>query len=276
MTMKREWIQAFYDEPTGTMTYVVWDPRTQDAVVIDPLVNYDPTSQLVTRASLEQVLRFVREKQLRLHWVLETHVHADHLSAARHILQEVPGCGWAMSAKMRDVYQTFKKVYSWPAAELSVGDVRWLRDEEELSAGSLRIRALNTPGHTPACMTFRIGENLFTGDALMMPDYGVGRCDFPGGSAAQLYDSIWGRLYALPDHLQVFVGHDYRPGGRPLAFQASLGAQKDGNIHLKASTSRGDFVQFRESRDRTLTAPRLLHPSLDWNLGVHQVVKLAF
>lgn len=271
--MKKTEIQAFYDDATATLTYVVFDPLTRDAVVIDPLIDYDPATQLTSKKSLEKVLAFVRSKDLVLHWVMDTHVHADHLSAAREICSANPGCGWAMSHKMEDVFRIFKKVYSWPAPQLSVGKVRWLQDGEEISAGSLRIQAIATPGHTPACMTYRIAENLFTGDALMMPDSGVGRCDFPGGSASLLYDSIWGKLYSLPDHYQVFVGHDYKPGGRALAFQASLGEEKNKNIHLKTGTSKPDFVSFREGRDKTLSAPRLLQPSLDWNLGAHQMVK---
>lgn len=266
-------IQAFYDDVTATLTYVVWDAMSADTVVIDPLVDYDPATQLVTRRSLDKVMHFVRQKNLSLRWVLETHVHADHLSAARLIRTEVPGCGWAMSERMAEVFATFKKVYGWGNDRLTIGDVRWLRDGEEFSAGSFRIHAISTPGHTPACLTYRIGDNLFTGDALMMPDSGVGRCDFPGGSAAQLYESIWGKLYSLPEDMRIFVGHDYRPGGRTLAFQTTIGEEKRSNIHLRASTSKADFVSFREGRDKTLSAPRLLHPSLDWNLGVHQVVR---
>ncbi len=271
--MKKIEIQAFFDEATATLTYVVFDPLTLDAVVIDPVIDYDPATQLTSRKSLDKVLSFVRGKELILHWVLDTHVHADHLTGAREICSAVTGCGWAMSSKMEEVFKTFKKVYSWAAPKLSVGEVRWLSDGEEISAGSVRIQALATPGHTPACMTYKIGENLFTGDALMMPDSGVGRCDFPGGSAEQLYESVWGKLYSLPDHYQVFVGHDYKPGGRPLAFQTSLGEEKSKNIHLKTATAKAEFISFRESRDKTLTAPRLLAPSLDWNLGAHQVVK---
>lgn len=266
-------VQAFYDDATATLTYVVWDALTRDAVVIDAVIDYDPATQLTSRKSIDKVLNFIRSKELTLHWVIDTHVHADHLTAAREIVQQVPGCRWAMNAKMEDVFKTFKKVYSWAMPKLSVGEVRWLNDQEEITAGSLRIQALATPGHTPACTTYKIGENLFTGDTLMMPDSGVGRCDFPGGSAEKLYESIWGKLYSLPDHYQVFVGHDYKPNGRPVAFQASIAEEKAKNIHLKMGTSKAEFIAFREKRDKTLTAPRLLEPSLDWNLGVHQVVK---
>lgn len=272
--MKTE-VQAFYDDATATLTYVVWDPYSKDAVVIDPVVDFDPATQLTSRTSIERLLRFLREKDLRLHWVMDTHVHADHLTGAREIRVAIPGCGWAMNQKMSEVYQTFKKVYAWSSDQLPIGDVRWLSDHEEITAGTLKIQAIFTPGHTPACTTFKIGEKLFTGDTLMMPDSGVGRCDFPGGDAGQLYDSVWGRLYAFPDHYQVFVGHDYKPGGRALAFQTTLGEQKLKNIHLRLTTSREDFIAFREGRDKTLSAPRLLAPSLDWNLGAHQMVKRA-
>jgi len=268
-------LQAFYDDVTATLTYVVWDPITSDAIIIDPVLDFDPATQLTSRKSLDKLVAFTRSKELSVHWVMETHVHADHLSAARELCSMLPGCRWAMSARMGEVFNTFKKVYSWPStAKLDdLGVERWLQDGEEVSAGAIRVQALATPGHTPACMTLKIGEWLFTGDALFMPDSGVGRCDFPGGSAEQLYQSVWSKLYAMPDHYQIFVGHDYKPQGRPLAFRTTVGEEKAKNIHLKAATSKSDFVNFREGRDKTLSAPRLLAPSLDWNLGAHQVIK---
>lgn len=268
-------LQAFYDDVTATLTYVVWDPISLDAVIIDPVLDFDPATQLTSRKSVDKLLGFVKLKELSVHWVMETHVHADHLSAARELCQVLPGCRWAMSARMPEVFSTFKKVYSWPdkSGLEGLGVSRWLQDGEEVSAGSIRVQAIATPGHTPACMTLKIGEWLFTGDALFMPDSGVGRCDFPGGSAEQLYQSVWSKLYAMPDHYQIFVGHDYKPQGRPLAFRTTVGEEKAKNIHLKAATSKDEFVSFREGRDKTLSAPRLLAPSLDWNLGAHQVIK---
>jgi glyoxylase-like metal-dependent hydrolase (beta-lactamase superfamily II) len=272
--MKKLEHQAFYDEGTATLTYVVWDVLTRDAVLIDPVLDFDSTTQLTSTKSVKKVLEFVRAKELSVHWVMETHAHADHLSGAREICAEL-GCQWAMGARMNEVFDNFKKVYSWPAnAKIDkLGVTRWLKDGEEISAGSLRIQALATPGHTPACMTLKIDEWLFTGDALFMPDSGVGRCDFPGGSAEQLYRSVWERLYSMPDHFKIFVGHDYKPQGRPLQYQTTVGEQKANNIHLRSATAKADFVSFREGRDKTLSAPRLLDPSLDWNLGAHQVVK---
>lgn len=271
-------IHAFFDSATSTLTYVVWDAVTRDAVVIDPVLDFDPATQVTTKRSVGLVEKFVREKSLRVHWVLETHAHADHLSAGRELKRLWPGSQWGMGRAMGDVFENFRKVFHWPANVRldQLGVDRWLGDGEEFTAGSLRIQAITTPGHTPACLTYKIGENLFTGDAVMMPDGGTGRCDFPGGSAAALYESVWGKIYTYPEHYRIYVGHDYQPSGRPLRYQTTVGEEKASNIHLKQSTSKADFIQFREARDKTLTAPRLLNPSLDWNLGAHQLIKASF
>lgn len=268
-------LHAFFDPATFTLTYIVWDPVQKSAVIMDPVLDFDPATQMLSKNSLNQVVEFVRAKSLRVEWILETHAHADHLSSARELREIFPGSRWALGRRMVEVFNTFKKVLSWPASLTieQLGVDRWLGDSEEIALEGFKIKVFETPGHTPACLTFQIGDWLFTGDALMMPDSGVGRCDFPGGSASQLYDSIWGKLYALPDDLRVFPGHDYQPGGRPLRYESSLGEQKTGNIHLASAHSREAFVQFREGRDKTLNAPRLLQPSLDWNLGAHQIVK---
>ena len=268
-------LHSQFDPATFTVTYVVWHPRTRAAVIIDSVLDYDPATQLTSRQSTDKLISFIKEKDLRVEWILETHAHADHLSAARELREALPGSRWAMGRRMTEVFDTFKKVFAWPAGLTiqQLGVDRWLGDGEEIALDGFTIQAIETPGHTPACMTFKIGEWLFTGDALFMPDSGVGRCDFPGGSAGTLYDSIWAKLYAYPDHFQVFTGHDYQPGGRPVRFQASLGEEKQGNVHLRSDLTRADFVAFREGRDKTLSAPRLLQPRLDWNLGAHQIVK---
>ena len=262
-------VHAFFDKATSTLTYVTWDPKTRDAVIIDPVLNYDPSTQILSTESLRALADFTRD--LRVHYVLETHAHADHLSPGRDM--RGGGIQLAASQRMRDVFATFAKVFAWPKDLRLAGIDRYVADGEEFSAGSLRIQALATPGHTCACTTYRIGEKLFVGDTMFMPDSGVGRCDFPGGSASTLWDSVWGRLYAFPDHFQIYVGHDYQPGGRPLRYLTTVGEQRRSNIHLNGRTSRADFVAFRESRDRSLSAPRLLNPALDWNLGAHQLVK---
>lgn len=267
-------LQAFFDPATYTLTYVVWDTASRDAVVIDPVLNYEPSRQMTSLQSMRALIGFLNSKNLRVGWVLETHAHADHLSCARELKAVHPGMLWGMGARIGEVFRTFQKAFNWPSA-LGIRDLgldRFFSDGEEFSAGRLRIQALATPGHTPACVTYRIGTWLFTGDALMMPDSGVGRCDFPGGSAAALWDSIWGKLYSLSGDLETFPGHDYQPGGRPLRYRAKLSVQRRCNLHLREDTAKAEFVAFRESRDRTLTAPRLLQPSLDWNLGAHQIV----
>ncbi len=273
--MNRPQVHALFDKATSTLTYVVWDRATHDAVVIDSVIDFDPATQHTSRMSIAALARFVAGEGLHVHWVLETHAHADHLTAGRELKALWPGASWGMGSAMAEVYENFRKVFHWPdRLKLDgLGCDRWFKDGEEFTAGSLRLQSIATPGHTPACMTYRIGENLFTGDAIFMPDSGTGRCDFPGGSAAKLYDSIWGKLYTWPAEYRIFVGHDYQPDGRPLRYQTTVGEQKRSNIHLKQSTSKDEFVKFREARDKTLSAPRLLDPSLDWNLGAHQLVK---
>lgn len=268
-------VHAQFDPASSTLTYVVWDAKTHDAVVIDPVLDFDPATQMLSDSSLKKIVQFVDVMKLKVQWVLETHAHADHLSSGRQLKKLWPQAPWGMSNRMAEVFENFRKAFGWPkdVQLMNLGVGRWFGDGEEFTAGSLKVRAIQTPGHTPACLTYQIGENLFTGDAIFMPDSGTGRCDFPGGSASDLYESIWKKLYAYPDHFKVFVGHDYQPGQRPLRYQTTIGEQKSGNIHLKLSTAKADFVEFRTKRDASLTAPRLLNPSLDWNLGAHQVVK---
>lgn len=273
--MSRISVHTFFDKATFTCTHVVWDELTHDAVVIDPVLDYDPASQMISRKSLGFVSEFISVKNLRVHWILDTHVHADHLSSARELKAALGNAQFGLSAKMGQVLSTFKKVFAWPA-KLEIKDIgadRLFEDGEEFTAGSLRVQALATPGHTAACTTYRIGNKLFTGDALFMPDSGVGRCDFPGGSAADLYNSITSKIYTLPEEFEIYVGHDYQPGGRPLRYRTTVGAQKASNIHLRTGVSLADFVKFREGRDKTLNAPRLLEPSLDYNLGARQTVR---
>jgi glyoxylase-like metal-dependent hydrolase (beta-lactamase superfamily II) len=268
-------VHVFFDPASSTLTYAVWDASTLDAVLIDPVLDFDPATQMTSRSSAARLLEFVRSKKLHVHWVLETHAHADHLTSGRELRADLPAARWGMGARMREVFDNFRKVLGWPAA-LQLADLgvdRWFQDGEEFTAGSLRLQAIATPGHTPACLTYRVGEWLFTGDALFMPDGGVGRCDFPGGNGNALYDSVWGKIYSFPDHFVTLPGHDYQPEGRPLRYQATVGEQKAANIHLRANTAREDFIKFREGRDKTLSPPRQLTPSLDWNLGAHQIVK---
>ncbi len=259
-------IEALYDPRTYTLTYLVWDPTSLDAVIIDPVLDYDPLAVKVFEESNEKVAALVRERGLTLRWVLETHAHADHLSGSQGLAERF-GAQVAIGERIQEVQRFFGGLFQ--RADLT-GDGaafdKLLADGEVLQAGSLSVKVLATPGHTPACMSYLIGDALFTGDALFMPDYGTGRCDFPNGSADQLYASIQ-KLYALPDGTRVFVGHDYQPGGRDLAYETTIGASKSSNIQLRADTPREAFVSFRTARDATLTPPRLIFQSIQVNIA---------
>lgn len=261
-------VEAFHDPRTFTLTYVVADPDSRDALVIDPVLDYDPASARVSTESADAVTAYVRREGLRVRALLETHAHADHLSASQVLRRRFPGAPVMIGAGITAVQSVFKDIYDLPDEFRTDGGQfdRLLADGEELRAGTLRAVALATPGHTPGCVSYRIEDAVFTGDALFMPDYGTGRCDFPAGSARELYRSVTGRLYALPDATRVYVGHDYRPGGRPLAYETTIGAQKSGNVQLPAGRGEDDFVAFRSARDATLAAPQLLWPSVQVNI----------
>ena len=260
-------IQEFYDPHTFTVTFVVFDEGTRDAVVIDPVLDYEPGPSQTGTASVDAVSRFLEKEGLRLHYVLETHAHADHLSGSQ-LLKQRHGAKVAIGARITEVQETFRGLFDL-GPEFRVDGSQFdalLADGETTTAGSLTVRVIATPGHTPACVSYLIGDALFTGDALFMEDYGTGRCDFPRGSADDLYQSVQ-KLYALPDATRVFVGHDYRPEGRALRFETTVGASKRANVQLRAETSREEFVKFRQARDAMLAAPRLLLPSVQVNIN---------
>ncbi len=260
-------IRHFYDPRTFTLTFVVFDPKTKDAVVIDPVLDYDPLSGLTSTGSVEEVSRFIQEEGLALRWVLETHAHADHISGSQFLKRRFDA-GVAIGARITEVQETFKGIFDLPASFATDGSQfdRLLQDGETLMAGSLPVKVISTPGHTPACVTFQIADAIFTGDALFMEDYGTGRCDFPRGSSADLFDSIHDKLYTLPDDTRVFVGHDYQPNGRMLAFESTIGVEKKKNLQLREDTKKEDFVRFRNQRDASLDPPRLLFPSVQINV----------
>lgn len=260
-------IHSFFDPATFTLTYVVYDPDSRDAVAIDPVLDFDPLSSQTSLRSVEQVSAFLREQQLTLRQILETHAHADHLTGAQYLKRRF-GAGVVIGERITEVQETFKHVFDLPATFATDGRQfdRLLTDGQGLQAGSLRIEAIATPGHTPACLTYKIGDALFTGDALFMEDYGTGRCDFPRGSAEALYESVHDKLYRQPDDLRVFVGHDYQPGGRALRYETTIGISKRQNIQLRMETTKDQFVSFRNARDKTLAPPRLLFPSVQVNV----------
>jgi glyoxylase-like metal-dependent hydrolase (beta-lactamase superfamily II) len=247
-------VEPFFDPSTFTLTYVVSDPATRDAV------------GTTATGSVDRVSEYVRGEGLRLHYVLETHAHADHLSGSQ-ILRRRFDARVAIGERIREVQATFRDFFDLPESFRPDGSQfdRLLADGEVLRAGSLEIGVIATPGHTPACVTYRIEDAIFTGDALFTEDYGTGRCDFPRGSAEALYDSVQ-RLYALPDETRVFVGHDYQPGGREVRWMTTIGASKARNPQLDARPPRDVFVANRRARDAALPVPRLLFPSVQVNI----------
>ncbi|RAL23966.1 MBL fold metallo-hydrolase [Lujinxingia litoralis] len=261
-------IQPFYDARTYTLTYVVYDPQTRDAVLIDPVLDYEPHASAMWTESADRAVNFLKEHKLNLHYILETHAHADHLSGAQHVKVHYPKARLAIGARITEVQTIFKQVYNLPESFPTDGSQfdLLLEEGEVLEAGSIKIETIYTPGHTPACSTFHIDDAVFTGDTIFMPDFGTGRCDFPGGSSQAMYDSITNKLYSLPDETRVFVGHDYQPGGRDVAFMTTIAEQKASNVQLPQGRSEKEFVEMRDGRDKTLAAPKLLLQSLQVNI----------
>lgn len=259
-------IKAFLDQDSETFSYVVYDRPGGHAAVIDPVLDYDPASGRTSTASAEAIVDFVRELDLTVDWVLETHAHADHLSAAPFIREQLGG-RIAIGEHIREVQDIFRKVFNLEKEFLPDGaDFDHLfRDGETFRIGDLEGRVLHTPGHTPADLSYVIGDAVFVGDTLFMPDVGTARCDFPGGSAATLYRSIQ-KLLALPDDLRLFVCHDYPGDSRGHACETTVAAQRADNIHVGGGVTEEDFVQMRDARDATLGMPRLILPSIQVNI----------
>lgn len=260
-------IQSFFDSNTFTLTYVVFDEGTKDAIIIDPVLDYDPNSSSLSKESLGKLLLFIEKNKLKVHYSIETHAHADHVTSAQELKQSLPNIKTAIHENIKEVQKTFKEVFN---ADFDIEGETFdvlLKDGQKLEAGALSVEVMHTPGHTPACASLLVNKKtLFTGDALFMPDFGTGRCDFPKGSATDLYRSIKNKIYSLPDDTEVYVGHDYQPGGRELKFKTSVKESKERNVHLKENTTEEEFVDFRTTRDKTLKAPRLLLPSIQINM----------
>lgn len=259
-------IQHFYDARTSTLTYVVHDERDRVGVVIDPVTDYDPKSGRTWHASNLAVARYVDEQGLRIPYVLDTHAHADHLSGMPFFKARY-GARTVIGRKLPQIQALWAKLLHLGPDFRTDGsqfDVL-VEDRQVLDVGPFAIEALSTPGHTPACMTYRIDDALFVGDVLFMPDYGVARCDFPDGSADALYDSVQ-HLYGLPDATRVLTCHDYQPGGREMRFASTIGENKAHNVQLDATTTRDAFVRFRERRDAELEMPVLIIPSVQVNI----------
>ncbi|GAB5471625.1 MAG: MBL fold metallo-hydrolase [Rhodospirillales bacterium] len=258
-------VETFFHKATNSFTYLVWEDASRRAAVIDPVLDYDAAAAASSAASVGEVGDRIEALDLALDWILETHVHADHLSAAQS-LQARCGGKTAIGASVTAVQVTFRELFA--AEDLVADGSQWdrlLQPDERLPLGGLEIQVLATPGHTPACVTYVIGDAAFVGDTLFMPDFGTARCDFPGGDAAQLYRSIRAIL-ALPPETRLFMCHDYCPGGRDLRWETSVAEQLSENVHLQACPSAEAFVDFRAKRDSGLSVPALLLPAVQVNI----------
>ncbi len=265
--MSRPQVEAFFDEDTFTVSYVVIDPATRRCALVDSVLDYDPKAGRTGYASADRIINYVREQDLEVEWLLETHVHADHLSAAPY-LQEQLGGKLAIGANIRTVQDTFGKVFNAGTEFARDGSQfdHLFTDGETYKVGEIEAKALHTPGHTPACMTHVIGDAGFVGDTIFMPDFGTARCDFPGGDARTLFHSIQ-KIMALPDDTRLFMCHDYLPDSRSdYAWETTVGEQRRNNIHVHEGVSEDDFVQMRTERDKKLQMPRLILPSVQVNM----------
>ncbi len=260
-------IRTFFDEPTFTAAHVVHDPVTRRAAIIDSVLDFDQASGRTSTASAEAVVAYVEAEGLSVDWILETHAHADHLSAAPFLKERLGGTV-TIGAAITTVQQTFAKVFNEPASFATDGSQfdRLMQDGEGFMLGEIPAVALHVPGHTPACLAYVIGDAVFVGDTLFMPDYGTARCDFPGGDARTLYRSIR-RLMALPGETRVFLCHDYQaPDRKDYVWETTIAAEREANIQMHEGVSEDDFVARREARDATLAMPRLILPSVQVNI----------
>jgi glyoxylase-like metal-dependent hydrolase (beta-lactamase superfamily II) len=259
-------IQAFFDEPTNTISYLVWDEATRKAALIDPVLDYDHNSGSVDTRSAKAALEAARAKGLTIEWVLETHAHADHLSAAPYVKAHT-GAKIGIGEHIKDVQRIFRPIFNADDLKTDGSDFDHLFTEgERFAIGALEAEVLYVPGHTPADVAYKIGDAVFVGDTLFMPDYGTARADFPGGDARQLFRSIK-RLLALPPETRLFMCHDYKaPGRGEYAWETTVAAERAGNVHVREGVSEDDFVAMRSARDATLAAPRLLLPSIQVNI----------
>ncbi len=265
--MSKIQIDAFFDSATFTISYVVFDKATKTAAIIDSVLDYDAASGRTSKDSANKLIEHVKALQLSVKWILESHAHADHLSAAPYLKQQLGG-SIAIGALITDVQKVFSKIYNFESEFESNGNQfdRLLIDGEQIALGESVIKVMHTPGHTPACLTYLIEDAAFVGDTLFMPDFGTARTDFPGGDAVTLYNSIQ-KILSLPDTTRIFTGHDYMAEGRDFyAWESTVAEQKTKNIHINQSVSEEQFVAFREKRDAGLSLPKLILPSVQVNI----------
>ena len=259
-------IKGFFDEETSTISYVVYDVTSKKCAVIDSVLDFDFSSGTIDYHNAEKIISFIEKMKLDLEWLIETHVHADHLSASPYIQKKLGG-KIGISEKISDIQNIFGKTFNAGTEFQRDGSQfdRLFKDNDEYKIGSIKCKVINTPGHTPACTAHVIGNSIFVGDTLFMPDLGSARADFPGGDARELYRSIQ-KILSYPDDTLIFVCHDYPPTSRKVEWVTTVGEQKKKNIHVKTSIGEDEFVKVREARDKTLNMPKLIIPSIQVNM----------
>ncbi len=265
-------VKAFFDETTNTVTYVASDPSSGLCVIIDPVLDFDQASGRTSTRSADEVAGFINANEYQVAWILETHAHADHLTAAQY-LKDITGGKTGVGRYITETQQIFKKIFNLGDGFNTDGRQfdRLLDDGDELETGALQIRVMHTPGHTPACVTYLVGDAAFVGDTLFMPDFGTARVDFPGGDAATLYRSIQ-RIYELPEQTRLFMCHDYKaPGRDEYVWQTTVAEQRVANVHIREGVSEQEFIEFRTRRDAALGVPKLMLPSIQVNIRAGQM-----
>ncbi|MCU4628179.1 MBL fold metallo-hydrolase [Acinetobacter variabilis] len=261
-------VKAFFDKNTNTFSYVVSDPQTAQCAIIDSVLDYDAASATTSTEHADQMIAYVKSQGLTVAWILETHVHADHLTAAPYLKQQLGG-KIAISKKIALVQETFGKIYHLDMKQINAHQPfdYLFEDGEYFKIGELEVYNIPTPGHTPACLSYVIGDAVFVGDTLFMPDYGTARCDFPNGSASVLYDSVH-KLFQLPESTRVFLCHDYLPESRhEYQCETTIQQQKQQNVHIREGISKSEFVQMRRQRDAGLSMPKLILPAIQINMN---------
>jgi glyoxylase-like metal-dependent hydrolase (beta-lactamase superfamily II) len=259
-------IKAFFDNETNTFSYIVKDPSSHFCAIIDPVLNFDYASGAVSFEGAQKIIEYIKHHQLHVEWIIETHVHADHLSAAPY-LKDAVGGKIGIGEHIAIVQNKFGTIFNLDRKFCRNGSQfdYLFKDEEVYSIGNIKARAIHTPGHTPACMTHVCGDAAFVGDTLFMPDGGTARADFPGGDACELYQSIQ-KVLSLPPETRIFVCHDYAPNGREVQYETTVLEERNENIHVNSSIKEADFIKMREARDKTLGMPKLILPALQTNI----------
>lgn len=261
-------IKEFFDRSTGTMSYIVYDKETKDALVIDPVLNFNSNAGTYTTNSFNEQLNYLKNNNLLPHFILETHAHADHISSSQFFKKEFPNIKIAIGENIKEVQKVFNGFFQFSHLKNDGSQFdKLIKDQEEFFAGSIKIKAINTPGHTPVCVSFLIENKIFVGDSIFVPEAGTGRCDFPKGDAKILFNSVTKKLYNLEKNTEVFVGHNYPKNGSKPHFQTTIKELQENNIHIKTNTKIEEFLNFREVRDKELDAPKLIFQSIQININ---------